>query len=459
MSFPVVDSYQSVARRARCPLDAPGKNGARPASMRPFGPSRRQRSAASPGVGVTSSGGAHRAQRAGAAVHRRTWWRLALDETLLLQLGERHVERDHALLLAGLHRRRDLMELALADQVPHRRRADQYLARGDAAAADLLPQALRYYRLEGLREHGANLALLAGREDVDDAVDRLRRARRVQGAEDEVSGLGRGERETDRLQVTHLTHENDVGVLAQRTPQRGAERRRVGADLALVHQAALRLVRELHRILDREDVTVPGGVDEVDHRRKCRRLARACRAGHEDEAALAFAEFGEDGRHVERFEGGYLRRDGAQHRAGTAALHEDVHAEAPDVGDGPGKVELALGGEVLALLRRQDRVDDRHDAGGVERRMIGYGEIAVDAQPRRPAGAEMQVRRPLLDRFPNQRFHSQHADPPFERARRARSAATDVPGGESTTVAPLLAARERLRSQLRRPSTGDRYRN
>ena len=100
----------------------------------------------------------------------------------------------------------------------------------------------------------AHLLLLLGREDVDDAVDRRRRALRVQRAEDEVAGLGRGERGRDRLEVAHLADEDHVRVLAERGAQRLGEARRVGADLALVDDAALVAVHELDRILDREDV-------------------------------------------------------------------------------------------------------------------------------------------------------------------------------------------------------------
>ena len=74
-------------------------------------------------------------------------------------------------------------------------------------------------------ELDAHLILLLGREDVDDAVDRLRRALRVQRREDEVAGLGRGERRRDRLEVAHLADEDHVGVLAQRGAQRVGERR------------------------------------------------------------------------------------------------------------------------------------------------------------------------------------------------------------------------------------------
>jgi len=164
-----------------------------------------------------------------------------------------------------------------------------------------------------------------------------------------VPGLGGGERERDGLQVAHLADQDHVRVLAQRAAQRVGERPGVRADLALVDEAALGRVHELDRILDRQDVRVPGLVDDVDHRRKGGRLAGARRPGHQDEPALARAELLQDGRHVERLERGDQSRDGAQHRPRPAAVQEDVDAEAPLAGQLAGEVDLVLAAELRAL--------------------------------------------------------------------------------------------------------------
>ena len=163
---------------------------------------------------------------------------------------------------------------------------------GDAAAVAVggRQQRLGDDALEADRELRADLALLVGREDVDDAVDRLRRVLRVQRGEDEVAGLGRGQRGADRLQVAHLADEDHVGVLAQRGLEAEREGLRVGAQLALVDDALLVRVQELDRVLDREDVLVARLVDLVDDRGERRRLARAGRAGDEHEAARLLGE-------------------------------------------------------------------------------------------------------------------------------------------------------------------------
>ena len=78
----------------------------------------------------------------------------------------------------------------------------------------------------------------------------------MERAEDEVARLGSGERGRDRLEVAHLADEDHVRVLAERGAESGGEAGRVGADLALVDDAALVAVEELDRILDRDDVVV-----------------------------------------------------------------------------------------------------------------------------------------------------------------------------------------------------------
>ena len=88
----------------------------------------------------------------------------------------------------------------------------------------------------------------------------------MQGPEDEVARLGRLQRDGDGLQVSHLADEHDVRVLAERGAQRVLEAPRVGADLALVHQALLVRVHELDRILDGDEVVRAVAIDVVDHR-------------------------------------------------------------------------------------------------------------------------------------------------------------------------------------------------
>ena len=128
------------------------------------------------------------------------------------------------------------------------------------------------------------------REDVHEARDRLAAVGRVQGREHEVTRLGSREPDLDSLQVAHFAHEHHVGVLAQRSPQRRREAHAVGADLALIHDGPLVADQELDRVLDRDDVIGARRVDVVDDGRKRRRLARARRAGDQDEAPTVLGD-------------------------------------------------------------------------------------------------------------------------------------------------------------------------
>ena len=193
----------------------------------------------------------------------------------------------------------------------------------------LLHEGLTDDTLQGRRELGSHLALLVGREDVDDAVDGLRGILRVKGGEHEVAGLRCGERDGDGLEVAELADEDHVGVLAQHVLERGCEAVRVVADLTLVDQRTVVVVQELDRVFDGDDVVGARAVDEVDERGERRRLSGAGRAGDQHEAA------GECWRmrptvsgtpsSCERLD---LGGDDAEGRADRAALLVEVHAEA-----------------------------------------------------------------------------------------------------------------------------------
>src|SRR5579885_1277282 len=138
---------------------------------------------------------------------------LGADEPAPVKVGERRVHGLHPVLAPRLDRGLDLVALGLADEVAdgggrdhdlHRREPadllDRHagpLHRGDGTAAvrlrgRLLRRPLRSHeplvRHQLLRDHGfhdgrelgADLRLLVRREDVDDAVDALRRRGRVQ---------------------------------------------------------------------------------------------------------------------------------------------------------------------------------------------------------------------------------------------------------------------------------------
>ena len=148
------------------------------------------------------------------------------------------------------------MGLAVADEVADRVGGHDHLERGDHAAADARDQPLAHHAAQRGGELHPDLRLAVGGEHVDDAVERGGGVVGVQRREHEVAGLGDGQRELHRLGVAHLADEHDVGVLAERRPQRPLERVGVDADLALVHRGALVHVHVFDRVLDGEDVAL-----------------------------------------------------------------------------------------------------------------------------------------------------------------------------------------------------------
>ncbi len=214
----------------------------------------------------------------------------------------------------------------------------------------------------------------------------------MQGGEHEVPGLGRGQCGGHRLEVAHLAEQDHVGVLAQPGAERLGEAAGVGADLPLVDDAALVVVEELDRVLDREDVRRPGVVDLVDQRRKRRRLSGAGWPGDEHQPARPAGKLVQGVGQAEILERENLVRDQAERRADAVALEEDVDAEARDAGDGVRDVDLPLDLEPLLLLGRQDAVQPLAGVVGGQRREIGDRlDLAPDPDRRRGPHAQVEI--------------------------------------------------------------------
>src|SRR2546425_688392 len=254
------------------------------------------------------------------------------------------------------------------------------------------------------RELGPDLRLLVRGEDVDDPVDALHRRVGVQGREGEVAGLGDGERRRDRLEITHLADQHDVGVLPQRVLERGREAVGVRADLALVHDAGLMAVDELDRVLHRDDVSLQLLVDLVDHRREGGALPRAGGPRDQDQPAGLLGELRHHGRQAEILERAHVEGDLPDHQRHAAPLLEAVAAEAREVLDAEGEVQLVLRLEALLLVLGEHRVGDRHRVLGrqhvLHRRVH---DVAVDAYLGTLPRHDVEVGGVLLDHLLEQR--------------------------------------------------------
>src|SRR5689334_1749363 len=100
-----------------------------------------------------------------------------------------HAEEGTAFEYAG-----DLVRFAFADEVGDSGIINQYLAGRNLPTAVSAPyELLRNDAAQRRGQHGANARLVAGREDIDDAVDRGRRTIRMQGGEDEEARFRRGD--------------------------------------------------------------------------------------------------------------------------------------------------------------------------------------------------------------------------------------------------------------------------
>src|SRR3954447_24764126 len=122
------------------------------------------------------------------------------DLVCLDEVGQVLVHRVHSVLRARLKCGVDLVRLALTDEVADRGRGYENLGGDDPTGAiGRLGQRLADHALQGAGKLYPDLLLLARRGDGADAVDGLGGILRVQGGEDEVTGLSRRERDGDRL--------------------------------------------------------------------------------------------------------------------------------------------------------------------------------------------------------------------------------------------------------------------
>ena len=243
----------------------------------------------------------------------------------------------------------------------------------------------------------------------------------MQGAEHQVSGFRSGQRQADGFQIAQLADQDVIRVFTQRRAQRLVEAVRIAVHFALVDQAFVRGVDEFDWVLDGEDMAVFVLVDVVHHRRQRGRLARTGRAGDQDQALRLVDQFAEHlgrGQVVQRQ---HLGGNGTEHRTGATVLVEGVDAETRQTGDLEGEVDFEQFLEIAPHLVGHDVVDQRMDLFVVQRRDIDTAHVAIDADHRRQAGRQVQVRSLVLHRK-GEKFCDIHVPVPLGRfpVRRSR---------------------------------------
>ncbi len=211
-----------------------------------------------------------------------------------------------------------------------------------------------------------------------------------------MAGLGSLEHDLDGLTVAHFADQNYLGRLAHGRAQSMGKARRIAVQFALVDRRALVIVQKLDGIFDGDDVVVLLLIDAIQKHRKGRRLARAGRAGHEHDAITQLGDFGQLLGQVQSLKVGNCSRNDAHDHGTTAALNENVDAEAGQAGQSVGDVTSAvLPQRGDGLLVVADQVGG--DVAGVisgqksETRHLHGNHLAVNLDLRRTPGRENEV--------------------------------------------------------------------
>ncbi len=138
------------------------------------------------------------------------------------------------------------MNLSFPNQMADRRCSHHYLQRGHPTPSHFFAQGLGNDGLDGLCQLGADLGLLSGRTNVNDAVNGLGSAGGVKCSKDQIACLSSRDGQLDGLQIAHFTYQNKVRILTECAAQR------VGEGMGVIPQFPLL------------DQTFFGGVHEFD---------------------------------------------------------------------------------------------------------------------------------------------------------------------------------------------------
>ena len=155
----------------------------------------------------------------------------------------------------------------------HGARSHQHLVCGDLSTTGSTQQALGNHRRQRSGELYADLILTVSGEDVDDAIDGLSGVICVQRGEHEMAGFGQSKRDCYRLGITHLAHQDHIGILAQGSAQGPRKRVGVDADFSLRHDRLIVIVHVFNGIFDGDDMAATVLIYPIDQRRERRRFS------------------------------------------------------------------------------------------------------------------------------------------------------------------------------------------
>src|SRR5256884_629139 len=205
----------------------------------------------------------------------------------------------------------------------------------------------------------ADLRLLVGGKNVNDAGDRRSGGVGVQRRKSQVPGLRDAQRGFDGFQVAHLADQYHVWVFAKRGAERIRERMSIGVHLALVDQAPFVVVQKLDGVLDGDHVFFALAVDFVQHGGERSRFTGARWPGDQDQSTRLIAKALHHRGQPKRIESLDVPRNGAEHGADGAALIEAVSAKTRQALQAKRKVQLQVFFEAVLLRVGQHAVGDR----------------------------------------------------------------------------------------------------
>src|SRR5208283_4412550 len=221
------------------------------------------------------------------------------DQVARVEIEERLIESLHAVLAdAGGDGVADHARLVgVDDAIANVSGGDHDFDGGHTARAiGFAHQALADYGFQRAGELQANLFLFGRRKDGDDALNGFRRVESVQCGQHEVAGFGCENGGGDGFQVAHFADEDYIGVLTKCSAQCGGEGRGVHFHFALIDETFFIAVQIFARIFDGDDVLGTKRVNAVNHRGERGGFAGTGGAGGQNQAALLFANGGENAR-------------------------------------------------------------------------------------------------------------------------------------------------------------------
>jgi hypothetical protein len=220
----------------------------------------------------------------------------------------------------------------------------------------------------------------------------------VEGSKNEVTSLCGSDREVDRVQVSHFAHEDNVWVLAQNILQSVRKGQGVHIKFTLVDQRKVVFMNKFDRILDRHDVHRLSSIDLVNHRRKCRRLSRACGTGHQNQPSWAINEVVTCRWKVEVFHRLNFVRDHTEGSLNSSSLLVDVASKAREAWNLIGKIQFKVTREFLYLVIAENLEQRLLELLMRKRFSLNFMKVTMNTNVRSPGVRfEMDVR--PVDRY------------------------------------------------------------